>query len=211
MKIAVFGASGMIGQRIVDEAARRGHQVMAIARNLPEGSAQRPGVDFEAGNILDPDIVALLAEDHDVVINAFGPGSGDPNLVVKAAHSVIEGLERTGVKRLVVVGGAGSLEVSPGVQLVDAPDFPEAWKGIAIAHRDALEVYRQSGLDWTYVSPPALIAPGERTGHYRRGGDELLVGADGQSRISAEDYAIAIIDEAESPRFVRKRFTVGYW
>ncbi|HLZ57791.1 MAG TPA: NAD(P)H-binding protein, partial [Ktedonosporobacter sp.] len=110
----------------------------------------------------------------------------------------------------IVVGGAGSLEVAPGLHLVDTPDFPAAWKPTALAHRDALEVYRKANLDWTYVSPAALIAPGERTGTYRTGTDKLLTDEKGESRISAEDYAIAILDEVEHPHFIRRRFTVAY-
>ncbi len=132
--------------------------------------------------------------------------------MVDAARAQIAGLKAAGVKRLIVVGGAGSLEVAPGVQVVDTPEFPAAWKGIALAHRDALEVYRKEGgeLEWTYFSPPALIEPGERTGKFRVGSDQLLVDGTGQSQISAEDYAIALLDEVETPRHVRKRFTAAY-
>ena len=112
--------------------------------------------------------------------------------------------------RLIVVGGAGSLEVSPGVQLLETPEFPSAWKGVALAHRDALDAYRKSGLNWTYVSPAALIEPGRRTGQYRIGTDQLLKDEKGDSRISMEDYANAVVDEIEKPRFSRQRFTVAY-
>jgi putative NADH-flavin reductase len=114
------------------------------------------------------------------------------------------------VKRLVVVGGAGALELAPGVQLVDTPTFPAHWKGLALAHRDALPLYQNSDLDWTYVSPSAIIEPGQRTGHYRIGTNQLLTDAKGNSHISAEDFSVALLDELEHPRFVRQRFTVGY-
>jgi putative NADH-flavin reductase len=112
--------------------------------------------------------------------------------------------------RLIVVGGAGSLEVSPGVQLVDTPDFPPAYKKLALAHRDALEIIRKAPFDWTYVSPSAEIDEGSRTGHFRTGANQLLVDSSGRSRISMEDFAVAILDEVEKPKFSRARFTVGY-
>ena len=122
----------------------------------------------------------------------------------------MDGLAQARVDRLVVVGGAGSLEVAPGVQLVDTPEFPAAWKGIALAHRDALAVYRGAALDWTYISPAALIGPGERTGQYRTGTDQLLTDKEGESRISVEDFAVAFVDEIENQRFARQRMTVAY-
>jgi hypothetical protein len=119
-------------------------------------------------------------------------------------------VQQAGVPRLLIVGGAGSLEVEPGVQLLDTPQFPREWKGIAIAHRDALEIYRQSDIDWTYFSPAIFIEPGERTGKYRVGGDEVLMDSKGQSRISAEDYAVAMLDEVEKPKLHRRRVTIAY-
>ena len=125
---------------------------------------------------------------------------------------MIGAVKKAGVKRLLVVGGAGSLEVSPGVQLVDTPDFPEAYKPEALAGRDFLNVLRgERELDWTFLSPSALFVPGERTGKFRLGTDRLLVDAKGESKISMEDYAIALVDELETPRHSRQRFTVGYW
>src|SRR5262249_44561989 len=156
--------------------------------------------------------VAAAVAGQDTVISAFGPRGEAPQQVADAARALVAGLKQAGVKRVLVVGGAGSLEVAPGVQLVDTPMFPAAWKDLALAHRDALNVYRTEAgeLDWTYLSPPALIEPGERTGRFRLGGDQLLVDAQGQSRVSAEDYAIALLDELGSPRHVRQRFTVAY-
>jgi hypothetical protein len=170
-------------------------------------------LDYHTGDIFKPETVATAAVDHDVVVSAYGPGKGDANLEVKAAHALIEALTRVEPIRLIAVSGAGSLEVKPGVQLVDAPDFPAEWKAIALAHRDALEVFRKAGMaefDWTAISPAALIAPGTRTGHYRTGTDELLVDDTGKSYISAEDFAVAVVDEIEKPQFQGQRFTVGY-
>ncbi len=208
MTIALFGARGTIGSRIAAEARRRGHTVTAVVRDrsgLPSGLA---GV---RGDALDPTSVARAAAGQDAVISAIGPGSSHPpTMLVEAARSLVEGLRRGGVSRLVVVGGAGSLEVKPGLQLVDTPGFPAAWRPTALAHRDALNVYRHADLDWTCISPAALIAPGERTGHYRVGFDQLLVDDRGESQISAEDFAVAVVDEIEHPRHVRQRITVAY-
>ncbi len=127
-----------------------------------------------------------------------------------AAQALVEGVGTNQPMRLIVVGGAGSLEVSPGVQLVDTPDFPPAYKKLALAHRDALEIIRKAPFDWTYVCPSAEIDEGTRTGKYRTGTNQLLIDPGGQSRISMEDFAVAILDEVEKPKFSRARFTVGY-
>jgi uncharacterized protein len=214
MKLALFGASGTIGQRILREALRRGHTVTAIVRDPSRLTEQSPNLRATSGNILDPESVAASVAGHDAVLSAFGPSGGNSGVerVPEAARSLVAGLKRAGVKRLVVVGGAGSLEVAPGIKLQDTPQFPAAVKPIAQAHTDALEVYRQEGsdLDWTYLSPAAVIEPGERTGKFRLGGDEFMTDAEGRSRISAEDYAIALLDEVEQPRHIRRRFTVAY-
>ncbi len=211
MNIALFGASGVLGQRILQEALERGHEVTAIVRDPARLTVKHPHLHVIAGNILDPERVAAAVTGHDVVISAFGPGiEGPVQTLVDAAHSLIAGLHRAGVKRLLIVGGAGSLEVAPGVQIVDTPQFPAEWKPVALAHRDALQVYRGADLDWTYLSPAAWIAPGERTGHFRIGTNQLLTDERGESRISAEDFAMALLDEVEQPRFVRQRFTVAY-
>ena len=212
MKIALFGATGTLGQRILREALQRGHVVTAIVRDPSRVMARDPNLTVITGDILDSQSVAKCVAGQDAVVNASGPREESPQTVVDAARSLIAGLMQGSVKRLLVVGGAGSLEVTPGVLLVDSPQFPEAWKGIALAHKDALKVYQTEagGLDWTYASPAALIEPGERTGHFRLGTDQLLTDAQGNSRISAEDFAIALLDELETPRYARKRFTVAY-
>ena len=213
MKIALFGASGTIGQRIALEALARGHEVKAIVREPARLHLSHQHLNVAAGNILDPASVAEAVAGYDVVVNATGPrrdGSESPQMPVDAAHSVIEGLTRAGVRRLIVVGGAGSLEVAPGKQLVDTADFPKAWLPGALATRDALAVYRTARLDWTVFSPAGLIQPGERTGTYRTGTDQLVTNDKGESYISAEDYAVALVDEIETPRFVRQRFTAAY-
>jgi putative NADH-flavin reductase len=214
MKIALFGATGTIGQRILREALERGHYVTAIARNPSRISEKNEKLQTATGDATDADSIAKAVAGHDVVISTIGPSQPEDNLniVIDAAHSLLEGLASAGVKRLLIVGGAASLEVAPGVLLIDSPDFPAAWKGIAQAQSDALEVYRstQTDIDWTYISPAALIEPGERTGKYRTSDNQLVVNEKGESKISTEDYAVALLDEVENPQHRRKRFTVAY-
>ena len=212
MKIALFGL-GMIGQRVAIEALNRGHEVKGIVRDPASVQFSDPRLTIVQGTLSDLDGVVQAITGYDVVINATGPrhdGSDNPETYLSNAHTLIEGLKRAGVQRLLVVGGAGSLEVAPGVQLVDTPEFPEAWKAGASALRDALPIYRAANLDWTFLSPAAMIAPGERTGNYRTGNDQLLTDDKGNSNISAEDYAVAMVDEIEKPRFIRRRFTIAY-
>jgi putative NADH-flavin reductase len=212
-KIMLIGSSGMIGQRVLHEALNRGHHVTALVRDTSGTGEHRAELDYHTGDIFKPETIATAAVDHDVVVSAYGPGKGDSNLVVKAAHALIEALTRVEPIRLIALSGAGSLEVKPGVQLVDRPDFPAEWKAIALAHREALDVYRKAGMaefDWTAVSPAALIEPGTRTGKYRTGTDQLLVDDRDKSYISAEDFAVAVVDEIEKPRFQGQRFTVAY-
>jgi uncharacterized protein len=211
--IVLFGSTGMVGQRILAEALSRGHNITAMLRETSRTGEHRANLSYRTGDIFNPGDIAAAAVDHDVVVSAYGPGTGDASLIVKAAHSLIEGLTRVEPIRLIAVSGAGSLEVKPGVQLVDTPDFPAAWKPVALAHREAIEVFRKAGFaefDWTAASPSAVIEPGARTGHYRTATDQLIVDAQGNSRISAEDFAVAIVDEIENPKFVEKRFTAGY-
>jgi hypothetical protein len=212
MNIALFGATDTIGKRIAKEALARGHQVTAIVRDPARLRLADNSLRVVGGDVLDAGSVAATVVGHDAVISSIGPRAdeSDPQMLVQAAHALIAGLGRAGVKRLVVVGGAGSLEVAPGVRLVDTPNFPAPWKPLALAHTDALEVYHTSDLDWTFFSPAALIQPGERTGHYRTGTDQLVTDAEGNSSISAEDYAVALLDEIEQPQFIRRRFTVAY-
>jgi putative NADH-flavin reductase len=213
MKIAVIGAAGNIGRRIVREALDRGHQVTAVGRHAPKQDPDDAKLSTAVADVTNPDEVANVVQGHDAIVSAVGPAhdGSQPTFLVDAARALMDGARRGRVKRLVTVGGAGSLFVSPGLQLVDTPTFPAAWKGVANAHRDALGVFRAVvDLDWTYVSPAAFIEPGTRTGKFRIGGDDLLVDASGQSKISMEDFAIAIVDELEQPRAIRRRITVAY-
>jgi putative NADH-flavin reductase len=208
MKVVLYGASGMIGSRILAELVSRGHMVTAVVRNPDKIST--PDVTVVKGDVTDTASVAATAKDADAAISAYAPPRADVETLVPAMRSLLAGLETAGVKRVLVVGGAGSLEVSPGLQLVDVPNFPEEWKGIALAHRDLLPVLQGSNLDWSCLSPAALIQPGVRTGKFRLGGKQLLTDAKGESRISAEDYAVAMVDELENPAHVRQQFTAAY-
>ena len=209
MKILLFGSSGMIGQRILAEALRRGHQVTCVVRDAANAGTNGNPRKI-AGDIFDTDSVTRAAKGHDVLISAYGPGQENPQRIVDAMRSLVAAVQRAGTIRLVAVGGAGSLEVSPGVRLVDTPAIPDQWKGLALAHAEALDVLRNSDIDWTSMCPAAYIEPGQRTGNFRIGTDHLVTNEKGESKISAEDYAIALLDEVENPQFIRKRFTAGY-
>jgi uncharacterized protein len=213
MKVLVFGASGAIGRAITSELLERGHTVTAATRS--GAPVEGLVVQVVTGDAADPAWVARLAAGQDAVASATGPRreAEDPEESVRsAARGLTEGLRRAGVPRLVVVGGAGSLEVAPGQRLMDTPGYPPAWRPTALAHARALdEVYRGiEDLDWTYVSPAGTIGPGDRTGEFRVGGDQLLVDGSGESRISIPDFAIAFADEVEDGEAFRRRITVAY-
>jgi hypothetical protein len=210
LKIALFGSTGRIGRRILDEALARGHSVIAVVRDATATQNQNAKVEYRTGDVLKPESVTVATRGADAVVSAYGPGAGDASQIVTAAKSLIEGTAANGQPRLIIVGGAASLEVTPGQQLLDTPDFPPAYKKTAEAQRTALDVIKQSAIDWTYVSPSAEIHPGTRTGKYRVGRDTLIVDGSGKSHISMEDFATAILDEVENPQFHRARFTVGY-
>jgi putative NADH-flavin reductase len=203
MKIAIIGASGNAGTRIVAEALRRGHHVTAIARNSGASDADA-SVTWKTADLADPDAIAATLAGNDVTILSVPFRTTD-------FTRALDGIRRSGVTRLLVVGGAASLEVAPGQVLLDTPDFPDFIKPEAEPARQALNRLREeSELDWTFLSPSMMFGPGERTGQFRLGSDTLLTAEDGQSHISYEDYAIALLDEVETPRHSRARFTVGY-
>ena len=213
MKIALIGATGFVGSAILKEALDRGHEVAAIVRN-PDKLPPQANLHPKKGDVYNEDEVLRLVTGHDAVISAFNPGWSNPDIYkqqVKGARSIINGVKKAGVKRLLFVGGAGSLEVKPGVQSVDLPEFPAEYKQGALATREALNLLnKEPSLDWSFLSPSADLFPGQRTGKFRLGTDQLLADAKGESRISVEDYAMAMIDEVEKPKHIRRRFTVGY-
>ena len=203
MKIAVIGASGNAGSRIAAELARRGHTVTAIARN-PEKIAAQANVTAVKGDVLDQAGLASLLAGHDVAISSVHFLDSDPARLIGAA-------KQSNVGRYLVVGGAGSLEVAPGVRLVTTPGFPVAYKAEAEKGGAFLDLLRtEAELNWTFLSPSALFTAGQRTGKFRLGTDQLLTAEDGKSWISFEDFAVALADEIERPAHIRQRFTVGY-
>jgi uncharacterized protein len=203
MKIAIIGITGNVGSRLATELLRRGHEVTGIARN-PNKASSQPGLALKEGDVKDQGKLADLLRGHNAVVHSVMFVSTDVSNVIGAT-------KKAGVPRLLVVGGAGSLEVAPGLQLVDTPEFPQIYKAEALAGREFLTALKaEKELDWTYVSPSAFFAPGERTGNFRIGRDQLLASPNGESKISMEDYAIAFADEIETPKHSRQRFTVGY-
>ncbi len=213
MKIAVFGATGWIGGTIANEALSRGHHVTAIVRDPARLQITHEHLNTVVGDAANPDSIAAAVAGHDAVVASIsGRRDSHPAVVPEAAQALLQGLPRAGVKRLVWVGGASSLEVAPGLRLVDTPEFPDDWKVEALPQVEALEIFRSSDseVDWSFFSPAAMIEPGQRTGIFRLGGDQLITDEKGNSRISVEDYAVALINELENPAHSRKRFTVGY-
>lgn len=213
MKITVLGAAGNVGRRVVAEALARGHEVSAVVRDaaairkLPRAAIARIGDATDAAD------VAKLTADQDVVVNATRPPAGDSDKTRQFTKSLMDGVAANDA-RLIVVGGAATLKV-PGTGgrtvMEDANYLPVSARHIGRASADQYDACRkEQRVNWAYLSPPASLAPGERTGRYRLGSDELVVDADGNSRISIEDLAVALIDEIETPRHRQQRFTVAY-
>jgi len=213
MKIVVIGASGQIGAFIRDEALARGHLVTAIVRHPEKITVQNPRLTVVKADIL-KDKVDELVKGHDGVISAYNPGWKNPDIYneqIEGYKRIISGIKKSGIKRLLVVGGAGSLEVAPGLQVLDTASFSEQVKKGVLATREVLYMLKkEKKLEWTFFSPAASITPGERTGHYRVGKDQLLKNKEGESKISTQDYAVAMLDELENPQHIRERFTVAY-
>lgn len=211
MNFALIGASGFIGSALRTEALARGHRLTAFVSD-PSKIEPAANLEIQRVDVLDTGKLTAQLRGHDVVISAF---SGHANADIygyylKGIRSLLDAARAAGVKRLLLVGGAGSLEVKPGVQLLDTPEFPAQWKATAEGAREALNLVRQTtDLDWTVLSPPPHIQPGTRTGRYRTGLDAVIPGDSGPADISLEDYAVAMIDEAESAKHSRQRFTVA--
>ncbi len=202
MHIALFGATGKSGSRILTELLSRGHEVTAIARTIVPGSDA--GVTWQSADLNDPDAMAAALRGNDAVVLSVRFAGLD-------FTRVLDSMRQSGVARLLVVGGAASLEIAPGKVLLDQPDFPDFIKPEATPARAALDQLRgTTDLDWTYLSPSMMFGPGERTGSFRLGDDTLLTAADGKSHISYDDFAVALLDEIETPKHSRRRFTVGY-
>ena len=216
MQIVVFGATGNVGRQVVLEALRRGHTVTGVVRDPAAVQAPDPRVHLVKGDATDAASVARVVKGADAVVSAISPrpnarGLAAPKLADNA-RAIIAGLRDSNVKRVLYVGGASSLEVAPGRRLFDEPTFPDIYRAEARQGIEALDIWRSEaeGLDWTYLSPADQIFPGEHTGEYRTTDDTLLVDDDGKSRISFEDFAVAVVDELEDPHHVGKRFGVAY-
>lgn len=212
MNIALIGASGFIGSALREEALARGHRVTALVSN-PARLAAQPGLTVERVDVNDTAALAALLRGRDAAISAFsGHAQTDVRgYYVAGMRSIVAAAKQAALPRLLVVGGAASLEVAPGRLLLDTPEFPAQWHGTAAGARDALLLLRDEPvLDWTMLSPSAHLEPGPRSGRFRLGGDQLLVDAGGKSHVSVADYAVAMIDELEHPAHTRRRFTVGY-
>src|SRR3989338_7694388 len=211
MKLALIGASGFVGAAVLQEALDRGHQVTGIVRN-PAKLPQHAALNAVAGG--GHEALAAHLKGHDAVIHAFNPGWGTADIrerFIQGSQAIIAASKQADVQRLLVVGGAGSLYVAPGLQLIDTPDFPPEYKEGAEGARQALNLLKaETALAWSFISPPALLQPGARSGQFRIGGDQLLMNGDAPAQISVADLAVAIIDELERPHHLRQRFTVGY-
>ena len=214
MKIAIIGATGYVGSAVLNEALHRGHEVTAIARNTDKITIKNAKLKVVSANIDDSDNLAKILAGHDAVVSAFNAGLTNPNLYndfIKGSETIQQATRLSGVKRFLIVGGAGSLEIAPGLQLVDSPEFPKEWKTGATAARDYLNILKkEKDLDWTFLSPAIELHPGKRTGVFRLGTDQPVFDDKNQGKISVEDLAVAIIDELEQNQFIKKRFTVGY-
>ena len=213
MKIALIGATGFVGAPLLEELLRRGHEVTVLARH-PGKLASRKGLTVVSADAQNAAQVRQAVAGHDAVLSAYNPGWTVPDIhdqFLQGTRAIYAGVREAGVRRLLVVGGAGSLYVAPGLQLVDTPQFPAEYKQGALAAREALNLIRQEQtLDWTFLSPPILLTPGTRTGQYRVGGEAPLMNGEAPGTISVQDLAVAIVDEIEQPRHLKQRFTVAY-
>jgi len=220
MNIVLLAATGRAGRAILHELVQRGHQVTAVARNLGKLPEPLPETVKRVQDDLEyADRLAAIICGADAVVSAFGPSSSDPRYtsdqsytdqLVSVTGRVMTAVRQAEVPRLIVVGGCGSLEFAPGVTVLDSGHWPAPYAPIARSHAKTLAMLRSSAINWTYFSPPMSITQGERTGKFRLGGDNLIKDAEGKSRISFEDYALALVDELEHPAHERARFTIGY-
>ncbi|MDN3546887.1 NAD(P)-dependent oxidoreductase [Mucilaginibacter aquaedulcis] len=217
MKLAIIGATGNIGLTTVNEALQRGHEVTAIVRDAKKLDIKNDKLTIGVADVLNVDELAAVLAGHDAIVSAFNSSWTSPTMYddfITGSKAIQQAVKQSGVKRLLVVGGAGSLEIAPGLQLVDSPDFPPEFKTGATAARDYLNILKEENdLDWTFLSPAIYLHPdshGPRTGKYRVGTDQPVFDEKGHSFIVIEDLAVAIIDELENNQFIKRRFTVAY-
>lgn len=214
-KIVLIGASGFVGSAILAEALERGFQVIAVVRNPDKVTLRHPNLEIMQADVSSVDVVGKVCKGIKTVVSAYNPGWHNPDIyeeTLRVYSNILEGVKRAGVKRLLCVGGAGSLFVQPGLRLMDSGTVPPALlPGIKALGEFYLNVLsNETEIDWVFLSPAADMRPGKRTGKFRIGKDNLMIDAKGNSRISVEDYAVAMMDELERPTHHRERFTVGY-
>ncbi len=213
MKLAIIGATGFVGSAVLQEALRQGHDVTAIVRH-PEKLAAHPSLTAKAVSVFDEAALADVLRGHDAVISAYNPGWTNPDIqsqMIEGSAHIVNATKQAKVPSLLVVGGAGSLEIAPGVQLVDTPQFPAEWKEGALGAREVLnQLKNEKELNWRFISPAVFLEPGKRTGQFRYGDDAVLFNDDQPARISVEDLAVAIVEEIAAPRYNQRRFTVAY-
>ncbi len=207
MNVVLYGATGNCGSRILQELISRGHRVTAVARDISKLPSNVQAEQDDLGNV---DRIASIIRGADAVISAYAPPPDNTDALLAVTERQIAAVKKAGTVRLIVVGGAASLEVAPGVTLLASGHLPAPWLPIATSHEKALRMLQASDIDWTYFSPAGFFEPGERTGRFRLGTNALIVDSKGDSRISMEDYAIALVDELEKPAHVRGQFTIGY-
>lgn len=217
MKVALIGATGFVGSHVLTELTNRGHEVTAIVRDPSKVTLSNPLLTVKQADVFNTAELAAIFEGNDIVISAYNPGWTNPNIYadfLKGSASIQEATKKSGVKRYLTVGGAGSLEIAPGLQLVDTPEFPEAYKPGATAAREYLNILKnETELDWTFLSPAIEMhqgTAGVRRGTYRTALDNPVFDEKGRSIISVEDLAVAIADETEQPKYIKKRFTAAY-
>lgn len=213
MKLAIIGATGFVGSAVLQEALQQGHDVTAIVRH-PEKLAAHPSLTAKAVSVFDEAALADVLRGHDAVISAYNPGWTNPDIqsqMIEGSAHIVNATKQAKVPSLLVVGGAGSLEIAPGVQLVDTPQFPAEWKEGALGAREVLnQLKNEKKLNWRFISPAVFLEPGKRTGQFRYGDDAVLFNDDQPARISVEDLAVAIVEEIAAPRYNQRRFTVAY-
>ncbi|WP_035351171.1 NAD(P)-dependent oxidoreductase [Edaphobacter aggregans] len=209
MNVVVYGATGNSGSEIVKELVRRGHKVTGVARHV-EKLKDQPGVTAKTDHLSNVDAIAAVIKGADVVVSAYQPPADNTDALVDVTKRQIEAVKKAGGPRLVVVGGAGQLEVAPGVTVIKSGHLPQEYMPIALSHEKAAQVLKGSDINWTYIAPAAFFIPGERTGKYRTGTNNLVMDGKGESKITFADYAIALVDEMEKPKHERALFSVGY-
>jgi putative NADH-flavin reductase len=209
MNVVLYGATGKSGSRILKELKSRGHKVTAAVRDTSKLNSAN-GVTVKHDDLSDSNKIAEVIKGADAVISAYAPPQDNTDALIGVTERQVQAVKKAGAARLIVVGGAGGLEVAPGVSVIDSGYLPEPYLPIATSHVKALNVLKASDIDWTYFAPAGFFEPGERTGKFRLGTNELISNDKGESRISMEDYAVALVDELEKPKHRKQRFSIGY-